>query len=239
MQSTSDNKGMIFGIVAITVLIFGGLAAAIYFAPPSTELPQGEEQVSFNDASGPSLGLPDAKVVVHLYSDFQCPACRVAEPGLKVAMAQFNDRVRFVWKDFPLSSIHKNARPAANAARCAEEQNAFWRLHDKLFEAQTEWSEAKRPQDFFSKYARDLGLNGEAFDSCVASSKYDGKVAADVNEGDRNGVNSTPTNFVNNRRYHGMSASEWTQVLNEALAAFPSAAPVPAPVMTTSSTPTP
>lgn len=231
-SSSSSNTGLIVGIVAITVLIFGGLAAAIYFAPSTDVSPQTDEHVSFNDVNAPSVGDPNAKVVVHMYEDLQCPACRLSEPGLKAAIAQFSNRVRFVWKDFPLSTIHTHARLAANAARCAEDQNAFWSYHDTLYDKQSDWEASDRPQDLFSQYARDLGLNGTTFDACLNSSKDDAKISADMSEGDANAVDSTPTYFIQNRRYHGMTADQWAQLLNDALSKVATTT-----TMTTTSTP--
>lgn len=218
-QTPASNKGLIAGIVAITVLIFGGLAAAIYFAPGDQQV-QGaqDEQVSFDDSQSPSVGPLDAKVVVRMYSDFQCPACRSAEPGVKAAMEKYADKVRFIWKDFPLSTLHRNARLAADAARCAEDQTAFWRYRTKLYDMQTSWEGLSNPKESFVRYAQDLGLNVETFTSCLNTTAEDAKVAKDISEGTRNNVDSTPTFFVNNRRYHGMAPPTWFNVIDEALA---------------------
>lgn len=228
MQATStDNKTLIAGIVAVTVLIFGGLASAIYFAP-SDSVTTLDEQVTFNDVQSPSVGPVDAKVVVRMYSDFQCPACRSAEAGVKVAMDRYKDRVRFVWKDFPLMSIHRNARPAANAARCAEDQNMFWEYRTKLYDAQTSWEGVSNPKNLFTQYAGELSLNLETFGSCLDASANDGKVMSNVTEGNQNRVDSTPTVFINNRRYQGMTPTAWVSVLDQLLAEADASAPASA-----------
>ncbi len=207
------------GIAVVAIILFGGLAAAVYFAPADrqTGTPQ-DEQVSFDDARSPSLGAADARVTVHMYSDFQCPACRSAEVGVKAAMEKYADRVRFVWKDFPLSTLHRHARLAANAARCAEDQGKFWEYRTKLYDEQGIWSGQSNPSESFVQYASDLGLNRDVFATCLSSSAHDAKVAHDLNEGNTNRVDSTPTFFVQNRRYHGMSPANWSVALDEALA---------------------
>ncbi len=219
MQPSSiNNRGLIGGIVAISLLIFGGLAAAIYFAPSDPGTGTIEENVTFDDSQAPSIGPTDAKVVVHMYSDFQCPACRTAEAPLQTAIQKYGDRVRFVWKDFPLITIHKNARTAANAARCADVQGAFWPYHSKLYDMQSTWEGLAHPQDSFVTYARELNLKEADFSTCLAVSSQDAKVMQNVDEGNRNRVESTPTFFINNRRYHGMSVEAWSRILDEALA---------------------
>jgi protein-disulfide isomerase len=152
-----------------------------------------------------------------MYGDFQCPACRSAEPGVKYAIDTYRDRVRFVWKDFPLSQIHPNAELAANAARCAETQGKFWEYHDALYASQPEWADERDPSQKFAAYAKDVGLNTDAFSSCLSAREQKAKVGADVAEGFHNSVDATPTFFINNRRYFGMSPSEWATQLDQAL----------------------
>jgi protein-disulfide isomerase len=219
MQETStSNTGLIAGVIIAAVLIFGGLTWAILSAP-SSNAPVSNGNVTFNDAtSSPSVGPDDAKVVVHIYGDFQCPACKAAEPGVEAAIAAFKDRVKFIWKDFPLLTIHRNARAGSNAARCAQDQGKFWEMHDLLYTQQDSWAEQSDPKDSFSAYASQLGLDVNAFNSCYASSKDDDKVMADESEGITNGVNATPTFYVNKAQYVGMGADQWTNVLNAALA---------------------
>jgi len=125
----SSNKGLLIGTIVVAVLIFLGLIWAVLSVPNdggTTPLPSG--QVSFNDENDPSIGPDDAKVVVRLFEDLECPACKAAEPGVSYAIEKYSDRVRFIWNDFPLDSIHRNARAGANAARCAEEQGKFWNI---------------------------------------------------------------------------------------------------------------
>lgn len=219
MPSDQKNTGLIVGMVAIAVVIFAGLTWAVLRAPSDNGSGNGEDNgpVTFADADDPVQGPADAKAVVHLYSDFQCPACRSAEPGVAYAMQKYADRVRFVWKDFPLEQIHKNARAGANAARCAQAQGKFWEYHNVLYDKQAEWSNQGDPTATLEQYARDLGLTGDAFAACLQGKTEDAKVAQDVSEGLRNRVDRTPTFFVNNQRLFGMSPKEWEGALDAVL----------------------
>lgn len=212
-----SSRGLVIGIATIAVLLFAGLVWAVAMAPSEPVSGPREEQVVFSDANNPVKGPADGAVVVRLYGDFQCPACRLAEGGVRYAMEKYGDRVRFIWKDFPLSSIHPQARSAANAARCAEDQQKFWQYHDRLYEVQREWSSLKDPEAAFLSYAEALELNKDQFASCFKDRRFDAKVAADMAEGLRNRVDRTPTFFVNNKRAFAMNPAEWDAVLQSAL----------------------
>ena len=133
---------------------------------------------------------------------FLCPFCaryfRETWPRLQ---AEFVDtgRVRYVFKDFPLTNIHAQAFRAHETARCAGEQGAYWTMHDRLFAGQTEW--AGRPDHIaastFKQYAVELGLDTAAFDTCLDSGRWANAVNTDLAEGMRLGVRGTPTFFIN------------------------------------------
>lgn len=213
----SSNTGLIAGVVVVAALIFGGLVWAILSAPSSSTPFTGN--ISFNDEGAPTLGAENAKVVVQVYSDLQCPACKAAEPILRQVIGMYKDRVKFVWKDFPLMSIHPNARNAANAARCAQDQGKFWEMHDVLFAEQGSWANGN-PTAAFKAYATRLGLDATAFDACYGGLKKDAIVMDDVQEGNGNGVTGTPTVFIGNTRFvGGISVDEWKAALDRALAA--------------------
>jgi protein-disulfide isomerase len=217
MQEPSSNKPLIIGTVVVAVLIFAGLVWAITSAP-SGPTSGGSESVSFDDEGAKFKGKADSKVVVHVYSDFQCPACLAYEPVLNYAIGKYGDRVKFVWKDFPLMSIHPNARNAANAAWCADEQGKFWEYHDLLYSEQGSWSALPNPADSFRTYAGRLGMDPESFGACYEAKRFDSTVMAGVQEGNSNRVNGTPTVFVNNVRQSGLDRAGWDSVLTAALA---------------------
>lgn len=215
----SSNKGLLFGTIAVAALIFLGLIWAVLSVPSDSGVgnqPTGE--LSFNDENDPAIGPEDASVVVRLFEDFQCPACRTAEAGLNYAIDNYSDRVRFIWNDFPLMSIHQNARAAANAARCAEEQDAFWDYKKLLFSGQDSWANTNALDDTFAAYAAQLELDVGQFRECVDERRYDAKVMADVTEGRNNGVSGTPTVFINDVQRNSLSPQEWDSMLEAALA---------------------
>ena len=107
------------------------------------------------------LGADEAVVTLVEYGDFQCPFCRATTPVIKRLMAEHKGRLRLVWKDSPLPS-HPDARPAAEAARCAADQGKFWDYHDKLFDNQKSLNKGK-----LRDYAKQVKLDQAAFDSCV------------------------------------------------------------------------
>ncbi len=148
-------------------------------------------------------GPPAAKIVIAEFSDFQCPACRVAEPTVRQIMDLYKDEARLVFKDFPLERIHPFARMAATAAECAGKQGKFWPLHDELYDKQPGWVEAADPKAAVLGYAKGLGLDAAALQSCMDDPATKAEIDADVKEANDRFVYSTPTFFVNGRRFVG------------------------------------
>jgi protein-disulfide isomerase len=150
----------------------------------------------------PSLGPANAPVTIIEFSDFQCPYCRQAQGTLKQLMAAYEGKIKLVFRDFPLRSIHPQAQKAAEAAQCAAEQQKFWPYHDKLF-ASTNFQ-----MDDLKKLAQELELNMEQFTSCLDSSKHAAGIDADMQAGQQAGVNATPTFFVNGYPLSGAASYE-------------------------------
>ena len=162
----------------------------------------------------PSEGKADAPVTLVEYSDFQCPFCLRVMPTLKQLRVKYGDKIRVVWKDFPLTQIHPQAFVAAQAGNCAREQGKFWELHDKMFGNQS----ALQP-DALKKYAADAGLDAPKFNQCLDSSKYEARVQDALSAGGKLGITSTPTVFVNGRIVAGAQPIEVFQsVIDEELA---------------------
>ena len=165
-------------------------------------------------ATDPVIGNPKAPVTIVEFSDFQCPYCRRAAPTLKEVREKYGDKVRVVWKDFPLTQIHPQAFKAAEAGRCAAEQGKFWEYHDQLFGNQ----ENLQPDDL-KKYAAATGMDATKFGECLDSSKYAERVRDGVAAGSRLGVNSTPTLYVNGRLVEGAQPYEvFAGIIDEELA---------------------
>ena len=138
-----------------------------------------------------------APVTVVEYGDFECPYCGRAEPVIRELLADFGD-VRYVWRHLPLSDVHPHAQLAAEAAEAAAAQDAFWEMHDKLFEHQSEL----RPADLV-RHAADLGLDTERFARDLRKHAGAGWVAEDVDTADLSTVSGTPTFFINGQRHYG------------------------------------
>lgn len=137
-------------------------------------------------------GNKDAKVTLVVYSDYQCPYCSRVETTLSQLLTDYKDKIRLIFRDFPLTSMHANAQKAAEAAECAGDQGKFWEIHDKLFASQSDLS-----VDNYKAWAKDLGLSTSKFNDCLDSGKYADKVTASITEGSNYGVQGTPATFVN------------------------------------------
>lgn len=143
------------------------------------------------EAKGPSKGASDAKVTIVEFSDFQCPFCSKAEPSVDEVMKNYSDKVKVVFRHFPLD-FHEKAFKAAEAAACAEEQGKFWEYHKALFANQGALS-----IDDLKVHAKTLNLDAAKFAECLDGGKMKTKVDADMAAGRTVGVNGTPAFFIN------------------------------------------
>jgi protein-disulfide isomerase len=141
-------------------------------------------------------GPSDAAVTLVEYGDYQCPYCGRAYPIVQAVQQRLGDRLRFVFRHFPLTQVHPHAQHAAEAAEAAAAQGAFWAIHDALFEQQRHLDD-----DHLVQYARQLGLHVGAFETALASHAHAGRVREDFLSGARSGVNGTPTFFINGVRH--------------------------------------
>jgi protein-disulfide isomerase len=147
-------------------------------------------------------GPADAKVLMVEFSDFECPACRKAEPVLQQLMTLYDGRLRFVFKHYPLEKIHPWARAGAIAAECAGRQDRFWPYHDRLYDKQDDWTNEKS-ETLLTSYAKDLKLDVAAWQACRQDPSTAAAIEADKKDGDDAWVTATPTFFVNGRRFVG------------------------------------
>jgi protein-disulfide isomerase len=159
--------------------------------------------VSLDD--DPFKGNPDAPITIVEFSDFQCPFCsRFVQQTLSQLEQSYIDtgKVKFVYRDLPLDSLHPNARPTHIAAECADEQGKFWQYHDVLFENQTQWNKmtSEDLDDTLVQYAQDLSLDVSSFEACLNSPEIADEVNKDYLEATRYGVSGTPTFFIGNEK---------------------------------------
>ena len=161
----------------------------------------------------PSLGAADAPITIVEFSDFHCPYCKRVLPTLTELRSRYGDKIRLVFRDFPLDNLHPLARRAAEAARCAKDQNRFWDYHDVLFAK----APAASPEQL-KQYAVEIGLDAPKFDHCLSSGAHASAVQKDFEEGARLGVTGTPGFFVNGQFISGAQPIEtFVRVIDEEL----------------------
>ncbi len=149
-------------------------------------------RLQFDNAKAPALGPASAPVTLVEFSDFQCPFCARSEPVLKQVREKYGDKVQIVYRQFPLTSIHQYAFKAAEASLCAHEQGKFWPMHEALFADQSHLTVA----DLKATAGR-IGLDRKKFDSCMDTGRAVEQVENDQRDGQRAGINGTPSMFIN------------------------------------------
>lgn len=149
-------------------------------------------------STDPVRGDPSARIAIVEFGDFFCPACAEIETTLQKILTEYEGKVKLVWKDLPNTQIHPLAQKAAEAARCASQQGAFWQYHDLLF-----INQASLTAGSFTQIARELGLNGEAFSQCITSESAVDLVTRTFNEAIILRVDATPYFFIGERRISG------------------------------------
>lgn len=177
-------------------------SVSVKLQPPTVEV----------SAEGPARGPQDAAVTIVEFSDFECPFCQRAAETVDKIVAEYGDRVRLVYRHYPLPS-HANARRAAEASTCAHEAGKFWPYHDLLFKNQHALAETD-----LIKYAREAGIDETSFRSCLESGRGTAAVDKDAAAGDAAGVNGTPAFFVNGRPLSGALPYEtFKEAIDEAM----------------------
>jgi protein-disulfide isomerase len=219
---TTFYLGLFVGIaissVLALVLVFGMMMSGrsmaggnmVAQAPtPSGTVPTNTGDTMAPPAGGPVreisdsdhvLGKKDAKVTVIEYSDFECPFCGQLEPSIQQMLAEFPNDVRLAYRHFPLS-FHPNAQKAAEASECAAKlggNDAFWKMHKKLFE-----NNQALGADLYARVAKEIGLNEGNFKKCLDSGEMAAKVNSDMASGNDAGVNGTPATFINGKLVSG------------------------------------
>ncbi len=175
--------------------------------PNAPQPSQGPVFADVENGTLPLLGEENAKVTIVEFSDFQCPFCkRFTDEAFAQIKKEYIDtgKVKFAFRHYPLP-IHPNAPKASEASECANEQDAFWQYHDKLFETQDAWSNltSTEAQTTFVTYAGELGIETGQFQSCLSSGKYADKVQEDTDAAVAAGVTATPTAYINGQQVVG------------------------------------
>jgi len=178
------------------------------------------QRVEVSIQGAPFKGGDKAPVTIVEFSDFHCPFCKRVVPTLAQLESKYGEKIKLVFRDFPIESLHPGASKAHEAARCAEEQGKFWVYHDKLFAGP-----ANSSPELFNRFAKEVGLQPVAFETCLSSGKHQATIKKDIEEGQRLGVAGTPAFFINGRLFTGAQPLEaFGRVIDEELARAASAA---------------
>lgn len=162
------------------------------YEPPKLAVPVSPDHDHIEGSGEASLTLVE-------YGDYQCPFCGAAYPEVKKVQKTLGSKLRFVFRNFPLSNIHEYAMNAAETAEAASSQGKFWPMHDFLYEHQATLGDPGVALDF----AKKLGLNTEKFEQDIAKHAYQKRIKDDFMGGVKSGVNGTPTFYVNGTRHDG------------------------------------
>ncbi|MGH7790314.1 MAG: DsbA family protein [Candidatus Binatia bacterium] len=196
--------------------------AAARPAPPANRPTGPDTTRAYNLPAGqsPTAGPENAPITIVEFSDYECPSCARAEPLIRQALDAYPTQARFVFKHFPLTSIHPQAKPAALAAAAAQQQGKFWEMHALLFANQRALGDEQ-----LREYARRLNLDLARFDADRESEAIKQQVQDDIRLGQRVGVRGTPTIFVNGKYLQNRSLDGFKQVIEPMLKDQPAAAP--------------
>lgn len=196
------NMPLLLGTIVITLLMIVGIAFMFSggAATSVNDVAPVAEAVLVPDNPNEKGATESAQVTVVEFSDFQCPACRATAPLVSQLVATYGDTVRFIYRHYPLVSIHRNAQAAAVFAQAAAQQGKFWEIHDILFEKQSEWSDitnSDQLQEKFLSYAQSLELDIPMLIESMNDSSVLEAVQRDVADGNTANLTGTPTFFVN------------------------------------------
>jgi len=161
----------------------------------------------------PYIGNSNASVTIFVFSDYECPNCKLGEERMKAILEKYGDKILYIFKNYPLTSIHPNSYNASLAAECANEQAKFWEYHEYLFEHNT-----RHEAPYLEQYAKELGLDTQRFNLCFENQRYKEKVDDDLRSGSKIGVPGTPTFFINGLSIIGAkSEQEFFDIIDKEL----------------------
>lgn len=192
------NLPLLLGTLVVSVVLIAGIA--VLFSRSSVQQQAPVDQSQLTAGANVTWGPDDAPVTIVEFSDFQCPACKSAEPFVRAVRTQYPDSVRIVYRYFPLEQLHQYARTAAQAAQVAQTEGKFWEYSDILFENQETWStldSKDQVKQTLSEYATELGIDSASFLERMDSPDVVAAVQNDITLGDTLKIMATPTFYVN------------------------------------------
>ena len=200
-RGSKTSQYVTWGIIGLTVAAV--VAAIIFAGGPS----KSSAVASVTDADH-IAGSRTAPAVLIEYSDFQCPACTAYYTVVKNLETKYGDKLAVVYRNYPLTQLHKNAQLAAQAAEAANLQGAFWPMHDLLFSRQDAWANDASAQQIFTNYATELKLDVTKFGTDINSAAVKDRVAVDVASGNAVGLTGTPTFFLNGTKLNNPGSEQ-------------------------------
>jgi protein-disulfide isomerase len=212
MATSPGGLKRFYAVFVVVALVGLGTLGYLLAKPATVSIPVNVAIKPSDTAGfhGYVKGSADAPVEITEFADYQCPFCQtfatLQMPTIESRLIQ-TGRLRWRYRDFPLQQ-HPYSRLAAHSAACADEQGKFWEQHQRIYEGQAEWSEARDAVGIFRGYARANGLDVARYDGCMKSRKYAGRIQASVELGTRLGVSSTPSLLVGDRLYQGRFDSD-------------------------------
>lgn len=232
MREKGAVLNVVISIVALTIgvlaILFAWRVGVYYFAIKSgdtSRLPQFSSQLSFDvgaaenpaaqaerslleTADDPSFGAEDAELVIVEFVDYECPFCQSASDTVRTIASRYADRVRVIVRDFPVNELHANALLSAEALGCAEEQDVYWAMHDRVYA-----SDDSLTRDVLERLAEQSGATMSEFKSCMSSHRRLKEVEEDLATALSVGVRGTPTFFFNGQRVEGAIPEEMFEAL--------------------------
>ncbi len=181
---------ILLGIIA--VIVAGLIGVFVVFNKPGTSTTVDGTKLVRADSQKEGTG----SVQLVEFGDYQCPSCGVAHPVTQKIMQEYAGKVTFVFRNFPLETLHKNAMISAKYAQASSKQNKFWQMHDKLYTSQSEWSDLADPTAKFAEYAKALGMNADQLKKDANESSVADLIKRDMADGNDAGVTGTPTFYV-------------------------------------------
>ncbi|HET6622703.1 MAG TPA: DsbA family protein [Candidatus Saccharimonadales bacterium] len=198
----TKTRWIIFAVICL--LLLGGIAVLANQKRVDVSGIDASAVIKDGDFPDHVVGDADSKVVFIEYGDYQCPICGSVAQPLKDTLQPYIEqgKIAFVFRNYPLTSIHPNTLAAASAAEAAGLQGKYWQMHDKLYESQDAWANAApdQRQTYFDGYAQDLGLNVDQFRTDMASKQVSRHVARDRALGEKINVTGTPTFVLNGKK---------------------------------------
>ena len=208
----SGEKKFLIGIGLVTIILI--VVGVSFFGRQGTtsEVQSAAVQSVLEQQGRWTKGNPDAPVKIVEFADFECPACASVDPIVHQVVTENQDKVYYSFRNYPFPS-NLNSKIAAQSAEAAGLQNKYWEMHELLFKKQKDWVSSTNPEEIFTSYAQELGLDIEKFKSDLETSIT--VINQDLADATKIGIEATPTFFINGTKYQGaMQKLQFQEIIN-------------------------